>query len=88
MPISDTRALLRAALDGQLEGVQMRTDPTFGIDVPVSVPGVLTSLLDPRSTWADPDAYDAHARKLAQMFRSNFAKFQADENIVQAGPLV
>ena len=88
MPIADTRALLRAALDGQLDGAEMRTDPTFGIEVPVAVPGVLSSLLDPRSTWADPDAYDEKARELAEMFTRNFAKFTADENIVQAGPRV
>ena len=54
----------------------------------MEVPGVLTSLLDPRSTWSAPDAYDRKARELAEMFKRNFAKFQADENIVQAGPLV
>ena len=88
MPIADTRALLHAAIDGQLDDIEMRTDPTFGIDVPVAVPGVLTSLLDPRSTWADPEAYDRKARELADMFKRNFAKFTADDNIVQAGPLV
>jgi len=86
MPIADTRALLRAAIEGQLDGVEMRTDPTFGIEVPVEVPGVLTSLLDPRSTWADHDAYDRKARELAEMFKRNFAKFQADENILAVGP--
>jgi phosphoenolpyruvate carboxykinase (ATP) len=88
MPIAATRALLRAALDGELDQVEFRLDPIFGFEVPVEVPGVDSSLLDPRSTWSDPDAYDEKARYLATRFRENFQKFGADENIVQAGPRV
>ena len=69
MPISATRALLHAALSGDLAGVEYRTDPVFGFEVPVAVPGVQTSLLNPRLTWASPTAYDAKATELAQMFR-------------------
>ena len=88
MPIAATRALLRAALDGELDQGEYRLDPIFGFEVPVEVPGVDSSLLDPRSTWSDPDAYDEKARYLATRFRENFQKFGADENIVQAGPHV
>jgi phosphoenolpyruvate carboxykinase (ATP) len=88
MPIAATRALLRAALDGELDEVEYRTDPIFGLDVPVEVPGVEASLLDPRSTWSDPDAYDEKARYLATRFKENFEKFGADENVVAAGPRV
>jgi len=88
MPIAATRALLRAALDGELDQVEYRMDPIFGFEVPVGVPGVDASLLDPRSTWSDPDAYDEKARYLAERFQENFQKFGADENIVQAGPRV
>ena len=86
MPIGATRALLSAALSGELDGVEYRTDELFGFEVPVEVPGVDSRLLDPRSTWADPEAYDRKARELAAMFSENFAKFGADENLVQAGP--
>ena len=86
MPIKATRALLRAAIAGELAGVEYRTDPLFGFEVPVSVPGVESSLLQPRLTWADPEAYDAKARELADMFRENFSKFAADDNIVAGGP--
>ena len=87
MPIKATRALLRAAIAGELAGVEYRTDPVFGFEVPVAVPGVESSLLRAaRSTWADPEAYDAKARELADMFRENFAKFTADDNIVAGGP--
>jgi phosphoenolpyruvate carboxykinase (ATP) len=88
MPIAATRALLRAALDGELDQGEYRLDPIFGFEVPVDVPGVDSSLLDPRSTWSNPDAYDEKARYLATRFRENFQKFGADENIVQAGPRV
>jgi phosphoenolpyruvate carboxykinase (ATP) len=88
MPIAATRALLRAAISGELAGVEYRTDPVFGFEMPVSVPGVETSLLSPRLTWADPQAYDAKARELAAMFRENFTKFDADENIVAGGPRI
>jgi phosphoenolpyruvate carboxykinase (ATP) len=87
MPIAATRALLRAALGGELNEVEHRADPLFGFDVPVDVPGVDRSLLDPRSTWVDPEAYDAKARELAAMFRENFERFaDADESVRLAGP--
>ena len=88
MPIQATRALLRAALSGELDEVEYRTDDLYGFEVPVAVPGVEAKLLDPRSTWRDPEAYDAKARELAQMFRDNFAKFDADPAVAAAGPRV
>jgi phosphoenolpyruvate carboxykinase (ATP) len=90
MPIKATRALLKAALSGELEDAEYRTDDVFGFEVPVEVPGVVSSLLDPRSTWSDPDAYDRKARELARMFRDNFEQFAADagEAVAAAGPNV
>ncbi|HEX9858871.1 MAG TPA: phosphoenolpyruvate carboxykinase [Paracoccaceae bacterium] len=75
MPIKATRALLTAALDGSLAGAEFRRDPNFGFDVPVAVPGVDRSLLDPRSTWADAAGYDAQAKKLVGMFADNFGQY-------------
>jgi phosphoenolpyruvate carboxykinase (ATP) len=88
MPIKATRALLKAALSGELEGIEYRKDAVFGFEVPIVVPGVDTALLDPRSTWADPEAYDRKARELARMFRDNFEQFADDagEVVAQAGP--
>jgi phosphoenolpyruvate carboxykinase (ATP) len=88
MPIKATRALLNAALDGSLNTVQFRKDETFGFMVPVSVPGVDSKILDPRSTWADAAAYDAQAAKLAEMFVENFKKFEAyvDDAVKAAAP--
>ena len=90
MPIQATRAVLHAALSGNLDAVEYRVDPVFGFEVPQTCPGVDEALLDPRSTWADPAAYDAKAAELAAMFRANFEeKFAADagEAIAGAGPL-
>jgi phosphoenolpyruvate carboxykinase (ATP) len=88
MPIAATRGLLRAALDEGLRSVEYRLDPVFGFEVPVSVPGVDAALLDPRSTWNDPEAYDRKARELARMFRDNFEQFagSADPAVVAAAP--
>jgi phosphoenolpyruvate carboxykinase (ATP) len=87
MPIEATRSLLHAALAGRLDKVEYRTDPYFGFEVPVSVPGVHARLLDPRSTWRDPEAYDAKARELAVMFRENFATLEGvDRHLADAGP--
>jgi phosphoenolpyruvate carboxykinase (ATP) len=93
MPIKATRALLAAALDGSLNNAEFRTDPSFGFEVPVAVPGVDPEILDPkildpRATWADGSAYDAQAKKLVGMFVDNFAKFEAhvDANTLGAAP--
>jgi len=88
MPIKATRALLAAALDGSLNNVEFRTDPNFGFEVPVSVPGVDNSILNPRDTWADKAAYDVQAQKLVGMFIENFAKFEAhvDPDVRAAAP--
>ena len=87
MPIAATRGLLHAALEEGLDEAEYRIDPVFGFEVPVEVPGVDGRLLDPRSTWADPAAYDVRARELAGRFRENFERFSdAPEAVRQAGP--
>ncbi len=90
MPIKATRALLNAALDGSLNDAEFRTDPNFGFKVPVSVPGVDATILDPRATWANPAEYDAAAAKLVDQFNENFAQFadHVDEGVRQSAPRV
>ncbi|HZQ89097.1 MAG TPA: phosphoenolpyruvate carboxykinase (ATP) [Gaiellaceae bacterium] len=85
MPIAATRALLHAALAGRLDEAEYRVDPVFGFRVPLGVPGVDSRLLDPRSTWRNPERYDEKARALARMFRDNFEKFGEPE-LAEAGP--
>jgi phosphoenolpyruvate carboxykinase (ATP) len=89
MPIKATRALLNAALDGSLNSAEFRKDPNFGFEVPVSVPGVDTKLLDPRGAWADGEAYDRTAQELVRKFIDNFAQFadHVDESVRQAAPV-
>ncbi|MFT3690608.1 phosphoenolpyruvate carboxykinase [Paenirhodobacter sp.] len=86
MPIKATRALLTAALDGSLNNVEFVKDPNFGFEVPVAVPGVDTTLLNPRDTWADKAAFDAQAAKLVKMFADNFAQYvpYIDEDVKAA----
>lgn len=76
MPIKATRALLNAALDGSLNNAEFRTDVNFGFKVPVAVPGVDTKILDPRSTWNNPEEYDIQALQLLSMFIDNFAIYE------------
>ena len=77
MPIKVTRALLNAALDGSLNDAEFRVDPNFGFQVPVAVPGVDSTILDPRATWTDKAAYDETAGKLVKQFVDNFAQFES-----------
>ncbi len=88
MDIDLTRALLRAALEGRLDGVEYREHPTFRLQVPVHCPGVDPACLDVAATWSDPAAYEAQARQLARRFSEVFAEF-ADElppEMAKVGP--
>ena len=83
-----TRAMITAALDGSLSEMATRTDEFFGLEVPLSCPGVPDDLLDPQSTWADKEAYAVQAKNLAGSFVENFAKFDeyVAREVVAAGP--
>jgi phosphoenolpyruvate carboxykinase (ATP) len=82
-----TRAIVSAALTGQLDKVKTETDPIFGLAVPTEIDGVPAKVLNPRSTWSDPAAYDAQAKKLAGLFRLNFEQFgDVDTATKNAGP--
>ena len=88
MNIGYTRAMITAALGGELRAAPMRRDALFNLAVPTACPGVPSDVLDPRSTWADVAAYDAQAAKLASMFEHNFKRFagQVPDEIAAAGP--
>lgn len=84
-----TRAMVRAAVDGLLDDVDYVPHPVFNVLVPTSCPSVPAEMLDARGQWSDKEAYDRAARKLAQEFQANFAKFNGvDESIKAAGPIV
>jgi phosphoenolpyruvate carboxykinase (ATP) len=88
MKIAYTRAMIRAALSGALDGVGYQRHPVFNIEMPTSCPDVPAAVLDPRGTWSDKAAYDAQAAKLAAMFVENFKTFAGDVDaaVVAAGP--
>ncbi|MCB9785877.1 MAG: phosphoenolpyruvate carboxykinase [Deltaproteobacteria bacterium] len=88
MSIRHTRALLRAALSGELNDARFVPDPIFKVAVPAAVPGVPDEVLQPRRTWADPAAYDAQAAMLVQRFHKAFADFAdgVDAEVLAAQP--
>ena len=75
MKIKYTRAMLNAALDGDLDDVSYAIDDRFGFEVPTSCPNVPEEILQPRSTWEDSAAFDSTADKLAAMFLDNFNRY-------------
>ncbi len=83
-----TRAMINAALRGDLAEVEFAPHPVFGVQVPASCPDVPADLLDPVRTWQDRDAYEAQARRLAEMFKENFRRFgnTVSEAISGSGP--
>jgi phosphoenolpyruvate carboxykinase (ATP) len=82
-----TRAIVQAVLGGELDDSYTRRDPIFELAVPTEINRVPAIVLNPRSTWADPAAYDAQAKKLARMFRENFEKIgNVDAATKNAGP--
>ncbi|TCZ68627.1 phosphoenolpyruvate carboxykinase (ATP) [Flaviaesturariibacter aridisoli] len=88
MKLGYTRAMITAALEGKLDGVETVNDPIFGVAVPKEVPGVPTEVLTPRNTWSDGAAYDEKAKYLAGLFVKNFEKYASgvSEEIRNAGP--
>jgi len=85
--INYTRAMVRAAISGELDTVEMVTDPIFGLHSPTSCPDVPGELLLPRNTWADKAAYDRQAADLAARFKKNFTQFTLPSDEVRnAGP--
>jgi len=89
MSLAHTRAMVAAAINGDLEDAAWRIDPVFGFEVPQACPGVPAEVLNPRDTWSDPAAYDDALRRLAQRFRANFDRFpEAPASVRDAGPNV
>lgn len=83
-----TRAMITAALNGDLDDATYAVQPVFGLEMPLHVPEVPDDILDPRNTWEKKDEYDIQADKLAQQFTDNFEKFKAfaNEEILAGGP--
>ena len=88
MKLAYTRSMVRAAIAGKLDSVATVIDPVFGLAIPKEIPDVPKEVLNPRGTWKESAAYDAQAKKLAEMFRKNFEKFggKLGAAIQEAGP--
>ncbi|MBQ8852474.1 MAG: phosphoenolpyruvate carboxykinase (ATP), partial [Oscillibacter sp.] len=85
--LSYTRAMVTAALSGELEKAEFVTDPYFGVAVPTACEGVPAELLIPANTWEDKAAYEAKAKELAKSFVENFKKYtHMSEEVIAAGP--
>jgi phosphoenolpyruvate carboxykinase (ATP) len=88
--LSYTRAMITAALNGQLDHVQFETHPVFGLQMPITCPEVPAEILNPRNTWSDKNSYDTKANDLANKFVKNFEQYAdgASEEILAAAPKV
>lgn len=90
MKLNYTRAMVQAALIGELNHIETISDDTFGLEVPLHVTGVPDEVLLPNKTWANIDAYQLKAKQLAEAFNNNFKKFSnvPKEISDKGGPLV
>jgi phosphoenolpyruvate carboxykinase (ATP) len=90
MSLAHTRAMISAAMRGDLENVPLMTDDVFGLQSPESCPGVPSELLDPSRTWSDKVAYRKAAQGLAKLFAQNFVSFENDcsDEIMRGAPKV
>ena len=88
MKLKYPRAMIGAALRGELDDVQYKQHAVFGVHFPTSCPNVADEILDPRSTWKDKAAYDEQAESLAKAFNANFVKYKegASPEILAAAP--
>jgi phosphoenolpyruvate carboxykinase (ATP) len=89
MNLKYTRAMVKAALNSDLENVQFKHDDIFNFDIPTSCPGVPPEILDPANTWSDKQSYFVSSKRLAALFVKNFQKFgEVSKEILDAGPKI
>ncbi|KYC84874.1 MULTISPECIES: phosphoenolpyruvate carboxykinase (ATP) [Heyndrickxia] len=90
MKLSYTRAMVQAALEGELQSVETKQDDIFGLHIPLHVPGVPDEVLIPNKTWENQQAYDEKAQELATKFKENFKKFGhlSQEIEMHGGPII
>ncbi|PCH85827.1 MAG: phosphoenolpyruvate carboxykinase (ATP) [Piscirickettsiaceae bacterium] len=87
--IKDTRGIINAILDGSIENTETKKIPYFDLEVPTSLTGVDSNILDPRDTYEDSAEWDKRAQDLAQLFVNNFKKYTDNDegkSLVEAGP--
>ena len=87
--IKETRAIIDAIVDGSIDSAEGKTVPVFNLDVPTALPGVDSSILDPRDTYASADEWESKARDLAELFIDNFKEYADNahgQSLIAAGP--
>jgi phosphoenolpyruvate carboxykinase (ATP) len=87
--IKDTRGIINAILDGSIENTDTKHIPYFNLEVPTSLEGVDSNILDPRDTYEDAAEWDKRAKNLAELFVNNFEKYTDNDegrSLVEAGP--
>ena len=84
--IPTTRRIVNAIQNGELENVETESIPGLNLNVPLSVEGVKTELLNPKKTWQDQDAYETTMKQVVSEFEANFKKFNVRDEIIKAGP--
>ena len=86
--IQNTRAMITSILDGSIEQSKFKTEPVFGLSCPLSLIGVDTEVLNPRSSWDNADDYDKQATTLGELFTNNFKTYgKAVSYLENAGPI-
>ncbi len=83
--IPTTRRIVNAVQNGELDDVETQMLNGLNLEVPLSIQGVDSKLLNPRETWEDKSAYDAAAADLIKLFQNNFARFDVSDEIISAG---
>ena len=88
--LSYTRAMIKAAITGELNKVDYINHPIFGMAMPTKCPDVPNAILNPRDTWRNEEEYDKMAQNLAELFTSNFEQYKAKstDEIINAGPVL
>jgi len=85
--IKYSRAMVTAALNGDLEKTEYHHDELFNLDIPTNVEGVPSEILDPKNTWNNKNSYEESAKSLSKRFVANFKKFDnVSPEIKNAGP--
>jgi len=86
--IQNTRAMITSILEGSIEESEFITEPVFGLSCPQSLTGVNSEVLNPRSSWENPEDYDIQAAKLGELFTNNFKTYGNRVSYLEhAGPV-
>jgi len=85
--IKYSRAMITAAINGDLDQTEYHHDELFNLDIPTKIEGIPSEILEPKNTWNDKNSYDESAKSLCKMFVENFEKFDdVSSEIKNAGP--